>query len=104
MHGQPSVERIERQWATFAKLQLVGGTDSEPGSGGFLIIGETNTANISIDNNEIMARNNDQVSTLHLNAEGGDIRMVQTGAGGVAIVVSITIMTIAEKVASSTTG
>jgi hypothetical protein len=68
-----------------AKVQLVGGTDSELGSGGFLVLGETNTANISIDNNEIMARNNGVASTLFLNNDGGDVSIVPNGGGQVGI-------------------
>ncbi|MBL8879464.1 MAG: hypothetical protein JNG88_10125 [Phycisphaerales bacterium] len=60
-----------------AKLHVVNGTDSEPASGGFIISGFTNAANISIDNNEIMARDNGAVSTLFLNNDGGT---VYTGA------------------------
>lgn len=66
------------------KLQLVGGTDSELGSGGFLVTGETNSTNISIDNNEIMARNNGAASTLFLNNDGGDVSMC-AGGGQVGI-------------------
>ncbi|MFO0875292.1 MAG: hypothetical protein U0575_15165 [Phycisphaerales bacterium] len=67
-----------------AKLQLVGGTDSEPGTGGFLVIGATNDANLSMDNNEIMARNNGAVSTLFLNNDGGGISMC-SGGGQVTV-------------------
>lgn len=67
-----------------ARLQLVGGTDSEPSTGGFLVIGETNSSSLSMDNNEIMARNNGEVSTLFLNNDGGDISMC-AGGGQVGI-------------------
>jgi hypothetical protein len=50
------------------------GTDDTALSGGGLIVsGPESGHNISIDNNEIMARNNGQTSTLHLNAEGGAV-------------------------------
>ncbi|MBM4112185.1 MAG: hypothetical protein FJ253_02250 [Phycisphaerae bacterium] len=62
-----------------AKLHLVGGTDSEPATGGFLIIGATNAGNISMDNNEIMARNNGAVSTLFVNNDGGNVSMCNGG-------------------------
>lgn len=55
------------------RLHVVGGTDAAPSGGGFVVTGPTNGLNISIDNNEIMARNNGAVSTLYLNADGGDI-------------------------------
>jgi len=54
-----------------AKLHVVNGTDTSPGGGGFLVLGDTTGLNISIDNNEIMARNNGQAAPLHLNTEGG---------------------------------
>ncbi len=62
-----------------AKLHLVGGTDSELGSGGFLVVGETDSTNISMDNNEIMARNNGAASTLFLNNDGGNVTMCSGG-------------------------
>lgn len=55
------------------KLHVTGGTDTAPGGGGFIVTGDTSGANISIDNNEIMARNNGGVAPLHLNANGGDV-------------------------------
>lgn len=59
--------------APAGKVHVTGGTESSPGGGGFLVLGETTAANISIDNNEILARNNGAVATLHLNSSGGDI-------------------------------
>ena len=44
---------------------------------GSIIIGSSNTENLGIDGNEIMARNNGKASTLYLNNEGG---VVQLGA------------------------
>jgi hypothetical protein len=55
------------------KLHIVGGTDAELGGGGYLILGQTNAGNMAIDDNEILARNNGQKSTLHLQASGGDL-------------------------------
>ncbi len=66
------------------KLQVMGGTDAELASGGFVTIGTTSSANIVMDNNEIMARDNGAASTLHLNYEGGDINMCYT-SGSVMI-------------------
>jgi hypothetical protein len=54
------------------------GTDDVALSGGGLIVaGDESGANIGIDQNEIMARNNGQTSTLFLNANGGSIKMGQ---------------------------
>jgi len=52
-----------------------GGTDAEPGSGGYIVAGSLSGANIAIDNNEIMARNDSATSTLYLNNDGGDLAM-----------------------------
>lgn len=54
-------------------VQITGGSDTAVSGGGFVVTGATNGLNISIDNNEIMARNNGAASTLYLNNEGGDI-------------------------------
>lgn len=66
------------------RLQIVNGTDSEPSGGGFLIVGATGGANISVDNNEIMGRNNGAVAPLYLNNDGGNVHMAVAG-GGVSI-------------------
>jgi len=67
------------------KLQVLGGVDSEPGSGGFVVLGATNEGNISIDNNEIMARDNGAPSTLFINNDGGDVSILASGGGQVGI-------------------
>jgi hypothetical protein len=67
------------------RLHIEGGSDTEPGSGGFLTIGTITSTNLSMDNNEIMARNNGVAATLALNADGGNISMIQGGTGGVTI-------------------
>lgn len=74
--------------ALSVKLQVDGGADAEPGSGGFLVTGNTNSANIAIDNNEIMARNNGATSTLFLNNDGGDVSLCYAG-GNVMIGASV---------------
>jgi hypothetical protein len=66
------------------KLHVNGGTDVEPGSGGFIVTGSIASTNIGIDNNEIMARNNGAVSTLFFNNDGGDVVMC-TSSGNVMI-------------------
>ena len=42
---------------------------------GTIIIGASNTENLGIDGNEIMARNNGKASTLYLNNEGGAVQL-----------------------------
>jgi len=60
------------------KLHVNGGTDAEPGAGGYIVAGSISSANIVIDNNEIMARNNGAISTLYFNNDGGDLAMCVT--------------------------
>lgn len=54
---------------------------SVTGTGGFIVLGNTDEANVSIDNNEIMARNHGGIADLGLQADGGTI----TVHGGSAI-------------------
>lgn len=63
------------------RLHVVGGTDTEPGGGGFIVAGSINDRNVSIDNNEIMARNNGVASALFINNSGGDVNISQGGVG-----------------------
>jgi len=44
-----------------------------------MVIGETDAANIALDANEIMARNNGAISSLYLQPEGGNVGIGQTG-------------------------
>jgi hypothetical protein len=55
------------------KVHVLGGTDVTVGGGGYLVLGSTSGANLALDNNEIMARDGGAVSTLFLNANGGDV-------------------------------
>jgi hypothetical protein len=55
------------------KLHIEGGTDAGLTTGGFLVAGSTDGANIVIDDNEIMARNNGAASPLYLQHDGGDV-------------------------------
>ncbi|MFO0837231.1 MAG: hypothetical protein U1D55_01800 [Phycisphaerae bacterium] len=87
-----------------AKLHVNDSSDTSPGGGGIVVIGDTATANISIDANEIMARNNGQTSTLYLNHEGGDVRIGQNAAVAPTLyvpVVAITGADVAEKFPTS---
>ena len=49
--------------------------DTEPGSGGYLVLGDIGGKNLSMDDNEIMARDNRGTSVLHLQADGGEVRV-----------------------------
>ncbi|HEY0078526.1 MAG TPA: hypothetical protein VGB73_07750 [Pyrinomonadaceae bacterium] len=56
------------------RLQIGGGKDATlDGKSGFLVVGAIGGTNLVFDTNELMARNNGQTSTLHLQAEGGDL-------------------------------
>lgn len=55
-----------------AKLHIAGGSDANLTTGsGYLQIGDASGANLIIDNNEILARNNEAVSGLYLQLEAG---------------------------------
>ena len=54
-------------------LQVDGGTDAEPGQGGYIQVGPNSSTNLAMDDNEIMARNNGSTSTLYLNNSGGSV-------------------------------
>lgn len=67
------------------KLHVVGGTDISPSGGGFIVSGSVTGANIGMDDNEIMARNNGAVSKLFFNNNGGDVIVNGAGAGGFVV-------------------
>ncbi|MFH1107916.1 MAG: hypothetical protein V1790_01775 [Planctomycetota bacterium] len=77
-------------------VQVAGGTDTAPAGGGYLVLGSPSGTNISMDNNEIMARNNGQVATLTLNANGGNV-IIAPGATTRVSVLEITGADLAEK-------
>lgn len=79
-----------------ARLHVKGGTDTEPPSGGFIVLGETSSTNLSIDNNEIMARDDGQLSPLHLNADGGDVYIGYFSGGTSRVVVPVVEITGAD--------
>ena len=55
---------------------------SVSGPGGFLVLGNTNSANLALDNNEIMARSNGGIANLGLQADGGSLTVhAGTGSG-----------------------
>lgn len=56
-----------------ARLQLTDGVDASLSQHGYLLLGEPESTNITIDNNEILARSNGTPSTLYLQDGGGTI-------------------------------
>ena len=48
---------------------------------GYLLIGDEDSVNIAIDNNEIMARDNATASPLHLNINGGAVKIGNVTSG-----------------------
>jgi len=67
-------------------LQVDGGLDVSPGSGGYFVSGPTTGANIAMDDNEIMARDNGMTANLRLNRDGGDVWILgASGTGNVGI-------------------
>lgn len=65
-------------FANDVRMQVLGGTDVAPSTGGYFVAGPVNGPNLAIDDNEIMARNNGGVATLYLNAVGGDMNMANS--------------------------
>ncbi|GMU83543.1 MAG: hypothetical protein AMXMBFR47_34130 [Planctomycetota bacterium] len=82
--------------APAVRLHVEGGTDTELGSGGFLVLGSIASTNMSIDNNEIEARNNGAAATLSLNNDGGDVVIAPQGTTRVRVL-EITGADLAEK-------
>lgn len=79
--GQPALPTIYADnEANGPVLWALSAGDVEPDSGGTIVVGDPGGANIAMDNNEIMARNNGSTSTLYLNADGG---LVSMGAAGI---------------------
>ncbi len=58
-----------------------GSSDASLSGGGLILAGNEGGANMAIDHNEIMARNNRAAATLLLNREGGDVA-VGSASGG----------------------
>ncbi len=70
-----------------AKVQIVAGQDAglSASTNGFLMLGTGSSTNIVIDNNEILARNNNGASDLFLQHSGGNLILCGTEAGSVGI-------------------
>jgi hypothetical protein len=67
------------------RVHISGGTDASLDGGGFLVMGSTTGTNLAMDNNEIVARNNGAASSLAINADGGNVNILQNGGGNVGI-------------------
>ncbi len=70
--------------APAVKLNVVGGTDATTTGGGFVQAGASTGANVVLDDNEIMARNNSTLAPLYLQNDGGSLILCQN-AGNVGI-------------------
>jgi len=68
-----------------ARLHVDGGTETSPGTGGYLVLGSTSGSNVSFDSNEIQARSNGTAATLAINPAGGNVHLNQGGTGSVGI-------------------
>ncbi len=66
-----------------------GGSDASLGGGGLIVAGLTQSQNVSIDANEIMARDGGAASDLHLNREGGNIVIGDATAGSSRLVTPV---------------
>jgi hypothetical protein len=67
------------------RLHIVGGSDSSLAGGGYIQTGNTLGENLSIDSNEMMARNNGAPSALFFNHDGGNVIIADAGAGNLGI-------------------
>lgn len=86
------------------RLHVAGGGDVSPAGGGFFVLGGTGSANLGMDNNEIMARSNGAPATLYFNNEGGDVRIGQNASVASTLYVPIIAITgadVAEKIPTS---
>jgi hypothetical protein len=68
-------------------LHIGVGTDASLAGGGYVVIGGIGGANIVMDANEIMARNNGAASNLYLNVGGGNVG-IGTGAPNALLTVN----------------
>lgn len=73
---------VNNAWTFLNKVRIASTEDINLGANGAFIIGATNSTNIGIDDDEIMARNNSAASTLYLNSEGGQVYI---GSGGLSV-------------------
>jgi hypothetical protein len=78
--------------AAFAKLHIVGGQDAgfDINSNGYFLAGELLSTNLTIDDNEILARNGISESDLSIQRDGGDLLLCGLDEGNVGIGVTST--------------
>jgi hypothetical protein len=67
------------------KLQILGGSDCSLSSNGFVQFGATNSWNLILDDNEILARNNGEGNDLFVQNDGGNVLLCSSKLGGVGI-------------------
>lgn len=67
------------------RLHVLGGTDVNAASGGFLQLGASTSTNIGIDDNEIHARFNGGPADLAINREGGNVRIGAVSSANLGI-------------------
>lgn len=82
--------------AVDAPLAVVGGSDTGLTGGGFIVLGGVDTHNLSIDTNEIAARNNGAPATFAINNDGGDVNIAMRGTARCRVL-EITGADLAEK-------
>lgn len=68
-----------------SRFHISGGSDATLAGGGYFVIGSVNSTNIIMDNNEILARDNGQISRLSLNNNGGDVTVAAQGGGNLGV-------------------
>ena len=71
--------------APVSRLQIVDGANASYSTNGYLVTGGLDGANIVMDNNEILARNNGGVADLFLQQDGGDLILCANENGAVGI-------------------
>lgn len=82
------------------RLHVVGGADATLNGGGYVQCGSSSGANVVMDTNEIMARNNGAAASLTLNNDGGDVIIAPQGEARVRVL-QITGADLAEKFPAS---
>jgi len=76
---QPTINAINI--GSGAVIWASGNSDTSLGGGGLIVAGNAEALNVSIDANEIMARDNGAAAGLLINREGGDV-IVGSASGG----------------------
>ncbi|MGI9015096.1 MAG: hypothetical protein ACR2GY_12740 [Phycisphaerales bacterium] len=75
------------------RFNVDGGSDTSLGGGGYIVTGAVTGGNMSIDTNEIQARNNGGAAILYLNHEGGSVHIGQGSGGTNRLVVPVVQIT-----------